>query len=161
MNLHCFNLRRSYSISFNLSNFGEISWGKSERTVEKEKENFCVVLTYFVKRAREIRKFQVAVVQGRLRNVQKRVMHVQSCCLADINLLLFYSSLSLRRRGCLSSLSIVWSGNFDTMVTWRHTSLYYEDDKDRLFKIIQRFKDNEFTSTAVSGCLILVVFTFL
>ena len=29
---------------------------------EKEKENFCVVLTYSIKRAREIRKFHVAVV---------------------------------------------------------------------------------------------------
>ena len=46
---------------------------------EKEKEIFCVVLTYSIKRAREIRKFHVAVVQQRLRNVQKSVMHVQSC----------------------------------------------------------------------------------
>ena len=45
-------------------------------SLEKEKENFCVVLTYSIKRAREIRKFHVAVVQQRLRNVQKSVMHV-------------------------------------------------------------------------------------
>ena len=44
-----------------------------------EKENFCVVLTHSIKRACEIRKFHVAVVQQRLRNVQKSVMHVQSC----------------------------------------------------------------------------------
>ena len=37
---------------------------------EKEKETFCVVFTYSVKRAREIRKFHVAVVQRR--NVQKK-----------------------------------------------------------------------------------------
>ena len=43
---------------------------------EKEKENVCVVLTYFIKRAGEIRKVYVAVVQQRLRNVQKSVMHV-------------------------------------------------------------------------------------
>ena len=48
-------------------------------SLEKEKETFCVVLTYSIKRAREIRKFHVAVVQQRLRNVQKSVMHVQSC----------------------------------------------------------------------------------
>ena len=48
-------------------------------SLAKEKENFCVVLTYSINRAREIRKFHVAVVQQRLRNVQKRVMHVQSC----------------------------------------------------------------------------------
>ena len=46
-------------------------------SLEKEKENFCVVLTYSIKRAREIRKFHVAVVQQRLRNVQTSVMHVQ------------------------------------------------------------------------------------
>ena len=38
-------------------------------SLEKEKENFCVVLTYSIKRAREIRKFHVEVVQQRLRNV--------------------------------------------------------------------------------------------
>ena len=48
-------------------------------SLEKEKQNFCVVLTYSIKRAREIRKFHVAVVQQRLRNVQKRVMQVQRC----------------------------------------------------------------------------------
>ena len=41
-------------------------------TLEKEKETICVVFTYSVKRAREIRKFHVAVVQRRLRNVQKK-----------------------------------------------------------------------------------------
>ena len=38
---------------------------------------------------REIRHFQVVVVQRRLRNEQKSVMHVQSCCFANINLLIF------------------------------------------------------------------------
>ena len=66
---------------------------KFERTVsslEKEKGNFCVVLTYFVKRVREIGTFHVAVVQRRLRNVQKSVMHVHSCCFAYIKRLLFF-----------------------------------------------------------------------
>ena len=48
-------------------------------SLDKEKENFCVVLTYSMERAREIRKFHVAVLQQRLRNVQKSVMHVKSC----------------------------------------------------------------------------------
>ena len=47
--------------------------------LSSEKENFCFVLTYSIKRACEIRKFHVAVVQQRLRNVQKSVMHVRSC----------------------------------------------------------------------------------
>ena len=45
------------------------------------------MLTSSIKR--EIRKFHVVVVQGQERNVQKIVMHVQSCCFADLNLLLF------------------------------------------------------------------------
>ena len=45
-------------------------------SLEKEKENFRVVLTYSKKRPREVSKFHVAVVQQRLRNVQKSVMHV-------------------------------------------------------------------------------------
>ena len=44
--------------------------------------------TYSIKQARKIRKFHVAVQQRRLRNVQKSVIHVQSCCFANINLLL-------------------------------------------------------------------------
>ena len=38
-----------------------------------EQENCCVVFTHSIKRAREIGKFHVAVVQQRLRNVQKSV----------------------------------------------------------------------------------------
>ena len=47
----------SILISFNLSNVGEIFWVESQRTVSKfrkRKKFFCVVLTYFIKRAREI-----------------------------------------------------------------------------------------------------------
>ena len=40
-------------------------------SLEKEKVTFCVVFTYSAKRAREIRKFHVAVAQRRLRNVEK------------------------------------------------------------------------------------------
>ena len=73
-------------------------------SLEKEKENFCVVLTYFVKRVREIWKFHVAVVQQRLRNVQKSVVHVHSCCFADINLLLFFRSLCRRLCRCVACM---------------------------------------------------------
>ena len=54
--------------------FAKFSGVESQRTVsnlEKERENFRVV--YSIKRAREIRKFHVAVLQRRLRNVQKSV----------------------------------------------------------------------------------------
>ena len=50
-------------------------------SLEKDKENFCVALTYSIKQAREIGKFHVAVMQQQLRNVQKSAMHVQSCYL--------------------------------------------------------------------------------
>ena len=51
-------------------------WVKSERTVCKlrKRKNFCVELAYSIKRVREIRKFHVAVVQQRPRNVQKSVI---------------------------------------------------------------------------------------
>ena len=59
---------------------------ESERAVFKlRKRIFCVVFAYSIKRAREIRKFHVAVVQRRLRNVQKSVMHIQSCRFANKN----------------------------------------------------------------------------
>ena len=48
--------------------------------LEKEKE----VFTYSIKRVREIMMFRVVVVQRRPRNVQKKVMHVQSYCFASL-----------------------------------------------------------------------------
>ena len=65
-------------------------------SLEKEKETFCVVLTYSIKRAREIRKFHVAVVQQRLRNVQKSVITCKVVFLANLNLSLF--TVRLHRR---------------------------------------------------------------
>ena len=106
MILRCFKLHRPYSASFDLSNVGEISGVESESTVGLEKENFCIMFIYSIKRAREIGHFHVAVVQRRLRNVQKTVMHVQNCCFADINLLLF-SLFSLPSPSSLIKLSIV------------------------------------------------------
>ena len=72
----------------------------------------------------EIRKFHVAVVQQRLRNEQKSVMPLQSCCFANINLLLFNCSRCRHRRRCFIS-PFLWSRKFATMVTWRHPSPLY------------------------------------
>ena len=48
---------------------------------------------------REMRYFQYKVMQQRLINFKKSVMHVQSCCFANINLFRFcHSRCSLRRR---------------------------------------------------------------
>ena len=93
---------------------------KSERTVSEFRKRTRKLLCS-VHQSREIRKFQLADLQLRLRNVQKSVMHVQSCCLADINRLLFCRSRCRRHRCCLSS-PLLWSRNVATMVTWRHTS---------------------------------------
>ena len=71
---------------------------QSSRT---EKESCCLVFPPSTKH--EIRHFNVVVVQRRLRNVQKSVMHVQSCCFANLNLFLFCRS-RCRRHRCLSSL---------------------------------------------------------
>ena len=60
--------------------------------------------------------FHAVVRQRRQRNVQKSVMHVQSCCFANLNLLVFCHSLCRRRRRrrrrprCLSSL--MWKSHF-------------------------------------------------
>ena len=73
---------------------------------EKENERHCLVFASSTKR--EIRHFHVVVkvVQQRQRKVPKSVMHVQSCCFANLNLLLFCSSRChcCRRCRCLSSL---------------------------------------------------------
>ena len=63
-------------------------------SLEKEKQKFWVALTDSTKRGREIRKFYVAVVQQRLRNVQKSAMHVQRCFFANLNLLFLCCSPS-------------------------------------------------------------------
>ena len=61
-------------------------------SLEKEKENFCVVLTYSIKRAHEIRKFHVAVVQQRR---AKKCTKKRDCFFfANLNLLLFCCSPS-------------------------------------------------------------------
>ena len=46
-----------------------------------EEENCCFVFPSSTNR--EIRHFHVLVVQRRQRNIQKSVMHVQSCCFAN------------------------------------------------------------------------------
>ena len=70
----------------------------------KNKKGSCLALTSSTKR--EIRQFHVVVEQRRRGNVQKSVMHVQSCCFACLNLLLFCRSRGRRRPRCLSSLLI-------------------------------------------------------
>ena len=46
-------------------------------------KKICAVFIYFLQQTC-IKQFHVAVVQRRLGNVQKSVMHVQSCCFAIV-----------------------------------------------------------------------------
>ena len=89
---------------------------------KKEKENFCVLFTYSTKRAGEIRTFHVAVVQRRLRNVQKSVMHVQRFFFANFNPLFFCHS---RPSSLLNPLKVmlhetIRNDNFYLNATWQH-----------------------------------------
>ena len=70
----------------------ELNSKRLHRSSEKE-ESRCLVYTSSTKRS--IRHFHVVVVQWRQRNVQKSVMHVQSCCFANRNLLLSFMPFSL------------------------------------------------------------------
>ena len=67
-----FKISKYHLICHMLAKFSGFNSKGPYPTLEKEKETICVVFTYSVKRAREIRKFHVAVVQRRLRNVQKK-----------------------------------------------------------------------------------------
>ena len=96
-----------------------LSGVESESTISKfrtrkRKFSCCVHLPYYLTGTREIGKFHVAIVQRRLRYVQKRVMHVQSCCFANVSLLLFCRS---RCRLCCFISILLSSRNFAVMVT--------------------------------------------
>ena len=67
----------------------------------KEKESSSQV--FMSSTERKIRHFHFVVVQRQQRNVQKSVVHVQSCCFSNLNLLLFSRPRCGRRRRCLSS----------------------------------------------------------
>ena len=68
----------------------------------KEKESVCLVSPSSTKR--KIRHFHVAVVQRRLRNIQKKRDARAKLLFANLTLLLFCRSRCRRRRGWLSSL---------------------------------------------------------
>ena len=120
MHQRCLKLYRAYSISFNSSNVVlELNSNRLYQSSGKERESCCLVFPSSTRR--EIRYFHVVVVQRRQRNVQKSVMHVSSCCFANLNLLLFRRSRSRHRRRCLSSL--LRSSKYCTWATSLNASL--------------------------------------
>ena len=72
----------------NVSNIELFNSKDCIKVLGKEKESPCLVVLSSTKR--EISHSYGLVVQRQQRNVQKSVMHVQSCCLANLNLLLFF-----------------------------------------------------------------------
>ena len=76
-----FQLAQCWQIFLELSKRLYWSLGKKKKVV------FCSRLP----QDREIRHFHVVVVQRRQWNKQKRVIQVQSCCFADLNLFLTFS----------------------------------------------------------------------
>ena len=73
---------------------------QSSRRVNKSR--CLIVFTSSTKR--EVRHFYILVMQWWQRNAQKSMMHMQSCCLANLNLSLFCHSCCCRRCLCLSSV---------------------------------------------------------
>ena len=110
MDSHCFKLHRSNLISFNLSNVGEF---------RKRKFLCCAHLA--------TPKFHVAVVQQRLWNVQKSVMHLQSCVFCQSKPTVFFLLLAVTvaktLHCCTCDPEICYHGN----VTSHFSSLFYLD----------------------------------
>ena len=84
--------------------FLELNFKRLYQSSRSQRKRKSLSLVFTSSTEREIRHFHVVAVQQRQRNVQKRVMRVQSCCFANLNLLLFSRSCCRRRRRCLSSL---------------------------------------------------------
>ena len=74
----------NFTASFSRRSIRQILKDCIDRSSGREKENRCLVFTSSTRR-REIRYFQVVVVQRRQRNVRTSVMHMQSCCFAYLN----------------------------------------------------------------------------
>ena len=111
LNSRSFNRYRDYSNSFTLSNASELFLSqfpkKTYSSSERERKFSCRLVTSSIKL--EIRHLPVAVVQWRQRNVQKSVVHVQSCSFAYSTYRFFlpfsYSSLTWH-------LKVTWLDGF-------------------------------------------------
>ena len=93
VNLRSFRLYGNYSYPLILSNVDKPSWNwilRDHIQVQNEKK-ISSLLVFFFSIKREIRHFNVVFVQKRERNVQKSVMHVQSCCHCLLGLLIFFT----------------------------------------------------------------------
>ena len=95
----------SCSICKILVDFSGVQFQRTVSKFRKRKRKSLSCVHFAIKS--EIRQFHVVVVQQRQRNVQKRVMRVQSCCFANLSLL-FFCPLLLLLSLLLLKLSIFW-----------------------------------------------------
>ena len=99
----------SRSIRQMLVNFSGVQFLRTVSKFRKRKRKSLSCVHFTIKS--EIRQFHVVVVQQRQRNVQKRVMRVQSCCFANLSLLFFCPlllplSLSLLKLPIFSKIAL-------------------------------------------------------
>ena len=94
MNLRSFGLYRDFSNSLTLwnvvANPPGVEFLRTTFKLTKRIKFRRPLFTFSLKS--KIRQFHVVVVQKRQRNLQESEMHVQSCCFARPNLLLFWRS---------------------------------------------------------------------
>ena len=105
-------------ISFNLSNVGEIFWVEFEGTVSKitkTKRKFWGCAHLLDKPRPGEWNYDVSCRSSATtaKKCTKKCNARQSCSFANLNLLLFC---------CCKESLLLWSRNFATIVTWRHTS---------------------------------------
>ena len=100
------------------------------------------MFTYSIKRACEIRKFHVVVVQRRQRKVQVAWC---TCKLLFVMKTYYFLPFSLPSPWSFALLS---SRNSATMVTWRHTSPLYS-----VWKLINLFVNDTITAFCRTICL--------
>ena len=92
-----------------------IFWREFQKSVSKLRKRKRKSLSW-VHVLHKTWNFHVEVMQWLQRNVQKSVMHVQSCCFADLNLLLFCLPRWRRCRRCLSPL--LFGGQWSKSLHW-------------------------------------------
>ena len=137
----CLKLHRTYSISFNSSNVGKLFR--------------CCILKDCIEvlgnKKKVVRHFHVVVMQRRQRNVQKSVMHVQSCCFIFLNFCFFavlvavvvapyYVCIKGVKRSWATDVNRKW-GLFPLHMPWRYkicTPLLLYSYRDDLTCIAQK-----------------------
>ena len=113
-------LPQTYPISFGSSNVGNFFWSwilKDCIKVQEKKKKVVVLCSRSQQNVKLGTLTFRAVVKRRLRNARKSMMHFQSCCFTNLNLLLFCRSRCRRRRR-RPLLTVPTSRNSKTVARW-------------------------------------------